>query len=241
MRAINDVLYAAYVWALFALLAPLVWSAVAVLGRPVHTRPLIRAAARLILRLTRTPLTVSGLEHLSRTACVLAVNHGSYLDGIVLAAALPADFPHAFVAKREFVDHFVPRLFLRGIGVVFVERFDARQGIEDVGLVAAALAQGAAPVFFPEGTFDRRPGLRAFRTGAFAVAAKAGVPIVPVALRGIRSMLQDGNWFPRRGAASVRLGAPIAPAGSEWRDVTLLRDQVRGEILRHCGEPDLAG
>ena len=67
------------------------------------------------------------------------------------------------------------------------------------------------------------------------------MPIVPVALRGLRSMLRDDAWFPHRGAASVRFGAPIAPAGSEWQNVMLLRDQVRGEILRHCGEPDLAG
>ena len=241
MRGFNELLYAVYVWVLFLLLAPLVWSAVAVMRRPARARRLIRGAARLLLRLTRTPLSVAGLEQLPRTACVLAVNHASYLDGIVLTAALPADFPHAFAAKREFVTHFVPRLFLRGIGAVFVERFDARQGVEAVGEMAAALAQGQAPVFFPEGTFDRRPGLRAFRTGAFAVAARAGVPVVPVALRGVRSMLRDDEWFPHYGAAGVRFGAPIAPAGPEWQDMTLLRDQVRGEILRHCGEPDLAG
>jgi 1-acyl-sn-glycerol-3-phosphate acyltransferase len=231
---------AAYAWALFWALAPLVWAAVAASGRPRRTRPLIHRAARLLLRLTGTPLKVSGLEHLPRTPCVLAVNHASYLDGILLSAALPPDLPHAYVAKREFVDHFVPRLFLRGIGAVFVERFDAQLGVEHVEDVAGALEQGASPVFFPEGTFDRRPGLLAFRSGAFAVAAKAGVPVVPVAIRGARSMLRGGDWFPYRGAASIRLGAAIRSAGSEWRDVMLLRDQVRAEILRHCGEPDLA-
>ena len=239
-RGLDEVLYAAYAWALFWVLAPLVWAAVAASGRPRHTRPLIHRAARLILRLTRTPLMVSGLENLARTPCVLAVNHASYLDGILLTAALPPDFPYAFVAKREFMGHFVPRLFLRGIGAVFVERFDARQGVEHVELVAAALEQGRMPVFFPEGTFDRRPGLLAFRTGAFAIAGRAGVPVIPVAIRGARSMLRGDNWFPYRGAASITFGAAIRPAGSEWRDVMLLRDQVRAVILQHCGEPDLA-
>ena len=162
MRGINELLYAVYAWALFLLLAPLVWSAVAVMGRPPHTRPLIRGAARLLLRLTRTPLTVSGLEHLPRTPCVLAVNHASYLDGIVLAAALPADFPHAFVAKREFVDHFVPRLFLRGIGAVFVERFDARQGVEDVDQVVAALRAATRRYFFRKALSIAGPGCAHF-------------------------------------------------------------------------------
>ena len=239
MRGFNELLYGLYAWALFLLLAALAWPAVALLGRPARARPLIRGIARLLLRLARTPLTVSGLEHLPRTPCVLAVNHASYLDGIVLAAALPAHFPHAFVAKRELAEHCVPRLFLRGIGALFVERFDAREGVENTDQVVAAVAQGNAPVFFPEGTFDRRPGLRAFRTGAFAVAARAGVPVVPVALRGVRSILRDDAWIAHRGHASVRFGAPIAPAGPAWHDVMLLREEVRGEILRHCGEPDL--
>ena len=239
-KGLNEVLYAAWVWALFWMLAPLVWIAVAASGRPQRTQPLIHYAARLMLWLTRTPLTVSGLEHLPRTPCVLAVNHASYLDGILLTAALPPDFPGAFVAKREFMDHFVPRLFLRGIGAVFVERFDAQQGVEHVEDVAAALGQGRMPVFFPEGTFDRRPGLLAFRSGAFAIAARAGVPVVPVALRGVRSMLRDNDWFPYRGAAAITFVAPIRPAGPEWRNVMLLRDEVRRAILQHCGEPDLA-
>jgi 1-acyl-sn-glycerol-3-phosphate acyltransferase len=241
MRAFFAMAYGVYAWAILLTLALPTWSAVAIMNRPARARPLIRSAARLLLRLTGTPLAVAGLEHLPQSACVLAVNHTSYLDGIVLAAALPADFTHAFVAKRELADHFVPRLFLRGIGAVFVERFDARQGVEDVDQVAAALAQGQAPVFFPEGTFDRRPGLRTFRNGAFAVAARAGVPVVPVALRGLRSILRDAHWLPYRGAAGVRIGAPMAPAGARWEDATALRDTVRGEILRHCGEPDLAG
>ena len=60
------------------------------------------------------------------------------------------------------------------------------------------------------------------------------------AIRGSRSMLRGDDWFPYRGAASITFSTPIAPAGHEWRDVVLLRDEVRGEILKYCGEPDLA-
>ena len=239
-RGLGEALYAAYVWALFGLLAPPVWAAVALIGRPRLTRPLLHKATRLMLRLMGTPLKIAGLENLPRTPCVLAVNHASYLDGMVLIAALPPEFPGAFVAKREFVDHFVPRLFLRGIGAQFVERFDARQGVEHAEEVAAVIGQGQNPVFFPEGTFDRRPGLLAFRSGAFSIAAKAGVPVVPVALRGVRSILRGEDWFPHRGTAGVTFCTAISPAGPEWRDVMRLRDQARLAILQHCGEPDLA-
>ena len=94
------------------------------------------------------------------------------------------------------------------------------------------------PVFFPEGTFDRRPGLLAFRSGAFAVAAKAGVPVVPVAIRGARSMLRGSDWFPRAGAVSVSFGAPERPAGSDWAATLELRARVKAKIMRLSGEPE---
>jgi hypothetical protein len=65
--------------------------------------------------------------------------------------------------------------------------------------------------------------------------------VVPVALRGVRSVLRDGTWYLRRAAVTVVIGAPVAPSGSDWAAAVQLRDAVRAEILKHCGEPDLAG
>jgi 1-acyl-sn-glycerol-3-phosphate acyltransferase len=171
---------------------------------------------------------------------VLAANHASYLDGIVMVAALPVDGrQYGFVAKKELLDKFIPRPYLRHIGTNFVERFDPQQGAADVQVVAASLQAGRCPVFFPEGTFDRKPGLLPFRMGAFVVAAEAEVPVVPVVIRGTRSMLRADHWFPRRGAISVTICAPIRPEGRDWTAAIRLRDAVRAEILQRCGEPDL--
>jgi hypothetical protein len=63
---------------------------------------------------------------------------------------------------------------------------------------------------------------------------------VPVALRGVRSVLRDGTWYARRHPIAVTFGAPIAPEGSDWNAAVRLRDRVRAEVLRYCGEPDLA-
>jgi 1-acyl-sn-glycerol-3-phosphate acyltransferase len=94
-------------------------------------------------------------------------------------------------------------------------------------------------VFFPEGTFTRASGLLPFRMGAFVVAARSGVPVVPVTLRGTRSMLRDSHWFPRRGILTVTVGEPIMPSGSDWAAAIELRNRARAEIARQCGEPDL--
>jgi 1-acyl-sn-glycerol-3-phosphate acyltransferase len=169
---------------------------------------------------------------------VLASNHASYIDAIALSAVLPPRHPYVFVAKREFGQRWIPRVFLRGIGAVLVERFDPRQGVEDVARVEEAARAGASPVFFPEGTFDRRPGLREFRLGAFLVASHTGLPVVPVGLRGARSILRGGSWFPRHGAVSVCFGAAQPPGGGDWAATLDLRARVRAQILRLSAEPE---
>ena len=241
-RAVIDILYAAYVWTLFWLMAPVTWLVAALLPRPAWSWAASRTSARLFARLTGTPLAVHGLENLPAGApCVLVANHASYLDGIVLAAALPlAGRQYGFVAKRELLDGFISRTYLRHIGTDFVERFDLQQGVADLQQVSTSLQAGRCPVFFPEGTFDRMPGLLPFRMGAFVVAAEAGVPVVPVVIRGTRSILRADHWFPRRGAISVTLGAPILPDGKGWAAAIRMRNAARTEILRLCGEPDLA-
>lgn len=237
--AATSLLYAAYAWLVFWLLAPLVWLAVAATPRPGRALDVIRGAARLLLRLTGTPWRVRGLERLPLGPSIVVANHASYIDGIVLTAALPGVF--SFVAKREFTARLIPRVFLRHIGAEFVERFETLRGVEDARSLARAALSGKTLIFFPEGTFTRTPGVRAFHLGAFAAAAEADLPVVPVALAGTRSILRGDQWFPRRGAVSVTVGEPIRPAGRDWAATVRLRDAARAEILRHCGEPDAGG
>jgi 1-acyl-sn-glycerol-3-phosphate acyltransferase len=166
------------------------------------------------------------------------VNHASYLDPLVLLAALPSTI--SFVAKREFTEQFFARVLFQRLGTEFVERFDAQRGIEDTERVRQAVRQGGSMLFFPEGTFGRAPGLRPFRLGAFVVAAQTGVPLVPMGISGTRSILRSGQWFPRRGAVSVTVGPPIMPQGSDWTAAITLRETARAQIVGYCGEPDLA-
>ena len=199
-----------------------------------------RIVCRLFLFLSGIPLAVQGKEHLRITRpTILAVNHTSYLDAVVLVALL-GDRGFAFVAKREFKDSFLMGRLLAGFGTQFIERFDIAKSAEHAGELAEAARRGVSLVVFPEGTLKRTTGLMPFRTGAFQAAAQAGNPVLPVALRGVRSVLRDGTWYLRRAAVSVHAGAPIAPEGGDWAAAVKLRDAVRAEILRHCGEPDLA-
>ncbi len=238
LRAVGDLFYALYVALIFAVLAPATWIACALVLRTGWCWSLSRRMARLFLGLARVRLTVRGLELLpAGRACVLAVNHASYLDGIIMVAALPE--PMRFVAKRELLDNFVSRIYLNRIGTEFVERFDIQRGVEDTGRFVAMVGAGHPLIMFPEGTFRRMPGLLPFRMGAFVIAARSGMPVVPVTLRGTRSILREGQWLFRRGMISVTFSEPIEPAGTDWDAAIVLRDRARVEMLRLCGEPDL--
>ena len=169
---------------------------------------------------------------------VLVANHGSYLDGAVLCAAIPGNL--SFVAKQELEDQFVAGPFLRRLGTIFVRRLDVGGSLEDSSRIEQFANAGERLVYFPEGTFTRMPGLLAFRLGAFQVAARSGKPVVPVTISGTRSILRGEQWFPHRGPISVHLGRPHLPDGSDFEAAVRLRDAVRAAMLEQSGDPDLA-
>jgi len=168
----------------------------------------------------------------------MASNHTSYLDGLVLLAALPE--PVNFVAKRELSGQAFVGRFLRAIGTRFVERGNYRASLEDeTRLIERARAEDTL-LFFPEGTFGPAAGVRGFHLGAFRAACVAKLPVVPVALSGVRTVLPDGQWLPRRGNIGLTLLEPVTPSGDDFRAITQLRDEVRSAIALHSGEPLLA-
>lgn len=232
--------YAARVQVVFWLLFPFGWLGAVLLPRLEWRWGCVHYGARLLFRLCGTPLRVSGLDKLPDDGpCVITPNHSSYLDGVALAAAFRQ--PVSFVAKAELAPQFFAGRFLKGLNARFVERFDRRKSLDDARAAAGTLKAGGRLLTFPEGTLIRAPGLLTFHMGPFVTAAEAGAPVVPVVIRGTRSILRSGSWFPRRGMVSLQVLEPVEPGGSDWEHAVELRDAAREAILEHLGEPDLAG
>ncbi len=238
-------IFASYSWTLFCLIGLPLWLLIALLPLESWRWNCLRVAMRTLANLVRIPLKVHGLENLPPPdiTCVFASNHASYLDGYVLMATLPRKF--SFIAKAELLDKFTVSVMLRRIGTEFVDRFDREKSVADTLRIINKARSGRSLMFFAEGTFMRMPGLLPFRMGAFEAAVKGGLPVVPIAIRGTRSILRSGSWFPRRGSISVSIGPPILPqhvkenTAAEWEAARQLSDLARAWILRHCGEPDL--
>ncbi|MDP2620955.1 MAG: AMP-binding protein [Hyphomicrobiales bacterium] len=230
--------YAAYWWCALCLISVFVWPLVVALPRRDWAHAVTGGLARLFLRLTGLAVDVEAEGPIPEKRVILVSNHSSYLDGMVISAAIPGKL--SFVAKAELGAQLITGPFLRRLGTIFVRRTDASGGIEDTALTLKAAEAGERIVSFPEGTLTRMPGLLGFHLGAFLVAAQTGTPVIPVAIRGTLSVLRGGQWFPRRGAISVHIGTPIRVDGTDFEAAVRLRDAARAVILAHCGEPDLA-
>jgi 1-acyl-sn-glycerol-3-phosphate acyltransferase len=232
-----ELIYAALWWTSLAIIGAVTWLLVLTLPRRRWRRASMRSAARLFLKVVRTPLDIEAEERLPDHALIVA-NHSSYLDGAVLAAALPGEL--TFVAKQELASQTFAGPFLRRLGTLFVRRTDPQAGVLDTEAILEAARTHARLVFFPEGTLSRMPGLLGFYLGAFLVAARAAIPIVPVTISGTRSILRGDQWFPRRGRILVRISPQLMTDGTDFEAALRLRDAARSTILARCGEPDLA-
>ena len=230
-------LYATWWWIVMPLSLVAAWLAVMTLPRVDWRWRAVRGIARAALAAIGTPVAVKGLDRLPSTNAVIVFNHSSYMDVVVLGAVLPGE--PAFIAKSEFAPQFFAGNFLRRLGALFVERYDTSASLADTEKAISMARQGRNIVVFPEGAFTRRAGLSEFYLGAFKAAAEAGVPLVPGILRGTRSMLRSGQWFPRRTPLSVTIESAIMPSGKDFASVLRLRDEARQTILAGCGEPDL--
>lgn len=236
---LSDRLHGCWVWGVgvpLVVLAGIVISATPGIGR---RRRMARATARSLLWFARMPLEVHGLDRIPAGACIVVANHASYLDGIVLTAALPPDF--SFVIKREAARVPVIGLLLRRLRSHFVDRFDRHAGRADAGQLLKSAQRGHPIGIFPEGTFIAEAGLRDFHRGAFVAACRAELPVVPAGIRGTRVALGGGSLLPRPGPIVVELRAPLHPGGRTLADVEALRRAVRAEVLVVCGEPDRGG
>lgn len=230
--------YAAWAVATFLIVGFGALVLLVVLPRETQRRRAARRMARIYLAVAGMPLTVRSPERIPAGQCVVVCNHASYLDGIVLTAALPPRF--AFVIKREMSAVPLAGALLRRLGSQFVERFDRHKSAADARRVLRNATQGQSLVFFPEGTFTRTPGLLKFHAGAFVTAARVGCPLVPAVVRGTRRALPPSGGLPLPGRIELEILPALAAAeDAAGQSVSGLRDRARTAILAALGEPDL--
>ena len=152
---------------------------------------------------------IEGAEHLDRARpAIFVFNHQSLLDSLVLAHLLRRDVV-AF-CKQELAANPLAGPLLRQVETIFVDR-----GAEDQSGVLrqalAVLASGRSLVIAPEGTRSTLGEIQPFRHGAFLLAKKAGVPIVPIVLHNVKDALPKGGWLLRPATIRITVLPPVPP------------------------------
>ena len=188
-----------------------------------------RIWGRMLLAVSFIRVRVEGLEKLDPQAnYVFVANHASYMDIPALLSVLPHQF--RFFAKKSL--YRIPFLgwHLKRAGHIPVDRSNARASLKSMSEGARMVAERHVSVLlFPEG--GRAPvGLREFKEGAAYIAIKAGVPVVPVAIVGMRPLLPMGSIHIRSGRVVVRVGDPIPTAGLKLSDRMDLTERLYAEI-----------
>lgn len=188
---------------------------------------------------------VQGLENVPRTGgVILASNHLSFVDSVVIPSVAPRRV--VFLAKSEYFTGTglvgtLQRAWFEGLGMLPVDRDDTRSALESLEVALDVLRRGEAFGIYPEGTRSRDGRLYRGRTGAAHLALTAGVPVVPVGLRGTERIQPIGASVPRIVKVHVTFGEAIDPRG-RYDDMPLgkarrlLTDEVMTAIQSLSGQ-----
>jgi 1-acyl-sn-glycerol-3-phosphate acyltransferase len=158
-------------------------------------------------------------------------NHSSLIDTPALFACLPYQFK--IMAKKELF--YVPFMgwHLWTSGNFPIERGDAQRTARSVRAIIEGIKAGKSLAAFPEGSRTPDGRLQEFKPGTFKIAVRAGVPIVPVTIRGTYALLPKTTLAPRPGRVDVFIGRPIPTAGLDERAVADLIAKTRTAIQQH--------
>lgn len=203
-----------------------------------HRRdPTQRAPGRWMRRLGRTasrltPLWTFSIEgtppaDIVNSGYLVIANHESQADPFLLSW-LPFDM--RWVAKEELFKPPLVGWAMRCSGDIPLRRGEGDSVRAMLDECERALAAGISIMMFPEGTRSKDGALLPFKDGAFSLAIRAQVPVLPIALTGTREMRpKHSRWF-GKAHARARILAPIPTRGLSADDVALLRDRARDAL-----------
>ena len=204
-------------------------------GRILHG--FARVWAELTMNSIFSPFTVTGLDQIDTTKThVYAVNHASALDIPALYAHLPFQF--RILHKKELWSYPIVGWHLKRSGQVCVDQQNPTRSVGQIKSALRTLKSGMPLVIFPEGGRTPDGRIQPFLPGAFFLAIKAEVDIVPVVLRGMYGLLPMNTYHIKPRPLEMRVGQPIPTKGLTLRDMDALSAKVQKAIEEmYYGDP----
>ncbi|KAL2832850.1 1-acyl-sn-glycerol-3-phosphate acyltransferase [Aspergillus cavernicola] len=180
---------------------------------------------------------VEGQEYLTTRPAVFIGNHQSELDVLMLGTVFP---PYCSVTAKSSLRH-IPFLgwFMSLSRTVFIDRANRETAVKAFDSAAEEMRVHQQSVFiFPEGTrsYSDKPELLSFKKGAFHLALKAGVPVVPVVVESYSHILSPKDYRFEGGSIKIRVLPPISTEGLTTADVDELTKSTRETMLKNLLE-----
>lgn len=194
-----------------------------------------RLWSQLIMKTIFSPVTVSGLDQIdTAVAKVYAVNHASALDIPVLYVNLPFQFRILF--KSELLSYPFVGWHLTRSGQVCINQQNPTSSVGNIKSAVKSLRAGMPLVVFPEGGRTPDGEIKPFMPGAFFLAIRAQVDIVPIALVGTFELLPMNTYHIRCRPLEMRVGKPIPTAGRSLRDMDAISAEVKAAMEKLYAE-----
>jgi 1-acyl-sn-glycerol-3-phosphate acyltransferase len=190
---------------------------------------LIRLWARLLVRAAGIDLHTENVETIDLAKrYVFVANHTSYFDIPCVFAAIPQ--PIRFMAKASLFKIPIFGWAIGRSGFIPIDRKNRRTAVKSFDLAAQRIRKGNSIVIFPEEGRSRERTMRPFQRGAFLLALKSGLEVLPMAIDGTFDVFRVAAKRVTPGRVTIRVGAPIATAGLTVRDKEKLAVESRGQI-----------
>jgi len=201
-------------------------------GKLFHA--LARMHARGTLAVAGVTLKVEGLDNVDFSRSYIYVaNHASLFDIPAVLAGVPDQIRIVYKKELEKIPIFGWGLKY-GKTYIAVDRASGTDAMRTLEEAAAKIRHGASVILFAEGTRSPDGKLQAFKRGAFNLAVKAGVPVVPLTINGSWNILKKKSLKIQPGEVTLVLSKPIAPPGVDGKESEFgLRDEVHRAIERN--------
>lgn len=187
--------------------------------------------ARTICSFCGVTVTVAGTENLEPgKPYIFAANHQSQFDIFALQGFLGIDF--RWLAKKELFQVPIWGPAMRRAGYIPIDRSHGRQALKSLDEASRKIAAGTSVIIFPEGTRTRDGKMQDFKAGAMVLAIKAGVDIVPVAIKGTYEILPKGKLLMQAGKVSILVGRPRETKSCTTKDKHKLAKVMQDDVTR---------
>lgn len=183
----------------------------------------------LIMKTIFSPVTVTGLDKIDTSKPhIYAANHASAMDIPVLYVNLPFHFRIAF--KKELLSYPVVGWQLKRSGQICIDQQNPSHSISSIRAALKGLQKGLPLVIFPEGGRTPDGEIKPFLAGAFFLAIKAQVDVVPIALVGTYELLPMNTYHIKCRPLEMRVGDPISTIGLTMKDLPALSARVQKAV-----------